>query len=215
MNIAYTYIRQPFPRNRIESYCQGLPAKAAERILRYYRWQDAQASVFGWMLLTELLNENGMDGAAMISKVEYDGLHKPHIPGTAFSFNTSHSGKLVACALGNELEVGLDVEEIRPVIVEDFDACWCAEEIEWLYREGDRRAAFYFLWTRKEAIIKACGSGLSLDLKAINVLSSLVDSKPAGNWTLQELPLHPHYRAHLALPANATVPVKTIQKHFS
>ena len=83
------------------------------------------------------------------------------------SFNVSHSGKHGLIAIGSKGMLGIDVEEraarvnfdlmIRTVYGPNEQA-----DFEFL-RESDRRRLFFKLWTLKESLIKALGTGFSLD----------------------------------------------------
>ena len=80
-------------------------------------------------------------------------------------FNVSHSADLALIAVSLDRELGVDVEQIRPIaeaarIVESYFTA--AEQIE--FRSLDptlRDAAFMRGWTRKEAVLKAQGVGLA------------------------------------------------------
>lgn len=81
----------------------------------------------------------------------------PSIPG--LHFNLSHSGGYLLCALG-DCPVGVDIEVLRPrkaglprYALSDL------EYEEYLALGGDW-AAFYQLWTKKEAFVKYSGEGL-------------------------------------------------------
>jgi len=88
-------------------------------------------------------------------------------------FNVSHSGDWVLIVLAKDEEVGVDVElaqadldfmEVAPSV---FTA---AETSTLLALPADLgRTAFYRLWARKEAVLKAWGVGLSLDARAVHV----------------------------------------------
>jgi 4'-phosphopantetheinyl transferase len=90
---------------------------------------------------------------------------------------------LVAIAL--DIEVGVDVERIRPMrdwrdIAERFFPPAEAAAVE---DEPD----FFRRWTRIEAMWKACGAGL---------YSAGVE--PAGEWTVEEIDAGPGYAAAVA-----------------
>ena len=198
MNIFYTYINRRLPTSSFERYLEGLPEAACLKIRRFHRWQDAQASLLGLLLLGDGLTALGFDGRQLVKKLEYDSVNKPQLlPGLA-DFNISHAGDLVVCAISRDSQLGVDIEKKQYIAIEDFDNCWCREEIRWLYRQDDRTSAFFHLWTRKEAVIKAFGKGLSFDLKAINVLDEKVVTGDNGTWTLHPFYLHHSYCAHIA-----------------
>jgi len=86
-------------------------------------------------------------------------------------FSLSHSGELAMVAVSASREVGVDVEKIRPNI--DVMAIahryFAPEEAARLgaLSDADRTAAFFTLWTRKEAYSKARGMALAPALREI------------------------------------------------
>lgn len=99
-------------------------------------------------------------------------------------FNLSHSGGLAALAVCDAVDVGVDIEAVRPTPVEDIPASFFSEaETKDLLamEEADRRAGFFRCWTRKEAFIKAVGKGLSLPLNSFDVECRL-DQDPRLRW---------------------------------
>jgi 4'-phosphopantetheinyl transferase len=91
-------------------------------------------------------------------------------------FNLSHSGTVGLVGVifdGAHLQLGVDVEEARPgrefaSIAESFFA---PDEIEVFRRLPitEHTAAFYRAWTRKEAYLKAIGTGLSFSSSAFSI----------------------------------------------
>jgi len=95
---------------------------------------------------------------------------KPMVdPECGFSFSLSNSLGLVACLIGESVEVGLDVEsyeraqEITELASEVFSPLELAQLEE--LRGPERLDRALSLWTLKEAYIKARGMGLSLPLQ--------------------------------------------------
>ena len=82
------------------------------------------------------------------------------------AFSMSHSGRLVAVAIGRGAELGIDVERVDPSL--DVDAvarrAFTPDEQRELDGAGpaERCAVFFRIWTRKEAYLKARGTGWSL-----------------------------------------------------
>ena len=79
-------------------------------------------------------------------------------------FNVAHSEGLAVFAFTHNLEVGVDVELLRPLadlggVAELALAPSEAVDLQ-LVPAGDRAAAFFACWTRKEAYLKASGNGL-------------------------------------------------------
>ena len=88
---------------------------------------------------------------------------KPSVSGDVL-FNVAHSKGLAVFAFTHNLEVGVDVELLRPLadlegVVEVTLAPSEAADLQSVSPE-DRAAAFFACWTRKEAYLKASGNGL-------------------------------------------------------
>ena len=88
-------------------------------------------------------------------------------------FNVSHSGQhgLVAVAEGGQLGVDVEERRQRPNISGMAARMFAPEERETLARApADRRLSlFYRFWTMREAVVKALGSGLTLEPSAFTL----------------------------------------------
>jgi 4'-phosphopantetheinyl transferase len=139
-----------------------------------------------------------------------DSAGKPRLAGNSgLRFNLSHSGDVALLAVTSELEVGVDVEAIRlDLPVDDLERYFtvCERERLRLAGSGEIRAqAFFRYWTRKEAVLKADGSGLSggLDNLDISQCPENLVRFPAGGeewWRVEDLDVPPGYAAALAAP---------------
>jgi 4'-phosphopantetheinyl transferase len=92
--------------------------------------------------------------------------------GPDLRFNLSHSGSLVALAVGIRDEVGIDVEAEPPGNADELVPIVLSEPERRAYDElppALRPAAFLRCWTRKEALLKASGAGLSCDPRVLTV----------------------------------------------
>jgi len=154
------------------------------------------------------------------SKIEFDyGPNgKPLLPG-AFAkeqlhFNLTHSEDLALIAVARGEPVGVDVERIRTLsdadeLVSRFFSVRENASFQKL-PESQRPAAFFNLWTRKEAWLKATGEGIGHLLNRVEV--SFLPGEPASllslpgelyvnaPWTLQDLAPAPGFAAALAFP---------------
>lgn len=121
-------------------------------------------------------------------------------------FNLTHSGDLALIAVARDHPVGIDVEQMIPP--EDFprlvEQFFSANENA-AFRvlpESRRAAAFFAGWTRKEAYVKALGTGVSLPLDQFDV--TLDPDAPARLLTDRR---HPHnvetWFLHTFIPAPA------------
>lgn len=85
----------------------------------------------------------------------------------------SHSRGLVACATCEGFDIGVDCERgDREFSMDITRLCFTAAERNWLAQQGldSERDGFLRLWTLKEAVLKADGSGLSTNLQSLTVL---------------------------------------------
>ncbi|WP_051541012.1 4'-phosphopantetheinyl transferase superfamily protein [Ahrensia sp. 13_GOM-1096m] len=86
-------------------------------------------------------------------------------------FNLSHSGNYAVLAVSNQCEIGVDIEEIKPfhedIATRFFSTNECAVLAN--IKNEDYLEAFYRCWTRKEAFVKAHGTGLTLPLNSFDV----------------------------------------------
>jgi 4'-phosphopantetheinyl transferase len=89
---------------------------------------------------------------------------KPRLADSTVAFNMSHSGAFAAYAFADGIELGVDIEEMRPLhdLERTARRTFSSGECDDLFtRSGEALiAGFYDLWTRKEAFIKALGLGL-------------------------------------------------------
>lgn len=136
----------------------------------------------------------GLPPETLVFAVGAEG--KPRLAGAgAVSFNLSHSGIYAAAVVSRDREVGIDLERIRPDAVgRDIAArFFSSQERSWLDATPGMEA-FFRLWTAKEAVLKAMGTGLSTPLNALSVRPG----QDAPPWNLRELDLAPGYATAVA-----------------
>jgi len=141
---------------------------------------------------------------------------KPHLvdPPIDVRFNLSHAGERALLALTVGLDVGVDVEEERPIEILDLARrFFAAAESDTLVAlpAPEQHAAFFRCWTRKEAFVKALGEGLSFPLDAFEVSLADEDSPQLlrasraphalRDWRIRALRMEPGYAAALAAEA--------------
>lgn len=94
-------------------------------------------------------------------------------------FNLSHSHSTGLLAIAHDTQLGIDVEDIHPIEEGVCEAFFSrSEQLELGTLRGlDWLSGFFRCWTRKEAILKAEGTGLNIRLDSFDV--SLVRDAPA------------------------------------
>lgn len=161
----------------------------------------------------------------------------PEVP----AFNLSHSGQQVLLAVAPAgVRVGVDVEQCRelPDWPQLAAQGFHPEEVADLARlqaDGPARAqaAFFDVWTRKEAVVKAVGLGLQASLRTFRVGTRpgpglqvlqwpeppvdahwpVQEMPPQRPWCLQSLVAPPGYAAALAVSLAA--PVRVQDRRFA
>jgi len=104
----------------------------------------------------------------------YSSRGKPYLQSrNEWHFNVSHSKSLFVCAMTTAGEVGVDIEQVRPIedalgIARQF---FCESENRRLQKlpAEYQETGFFECWTRKEAFLKATGEGLTRELDSFGV----------------------------------------------
>jgi 4'-phosphopantetheinyl transferase len=86
---------------------------------------------------------------------------RPRLTGTGLYVSISHSGGMVAVAVSRAGEVGVDVQQVEDKPVKELSPLVLAgSEAEQITVARD----FFTYWTRKEALVKATGDGVTVPL---------------------------------------------------
>lgn len=136
--------------------------------------------LLGRVLLRRLLAERlGCRAADLLFVTQSQG--KPALSGQPWQFNLSHSGDWLVLALCERGPLGVDIEmgQRRRATLPLAERFYAKSEYEWLQSlsEQERDSAFYRLWSRKEAVLKAQGGGIAAGLDKVCFL-------PKEGWRL-------------------------------
>lgn len=169
-----------FDKSFVEKCITFFPKWRKEKMLRYKHLKGQIQCGLGYILLIHALREEGI--FKEMPEFSYNGHDKPFLknyPG--WYFNISHSKTAVCCVLSRK-EMGIDIEEVGEY-KESLAAYICNDkELESLHDSENKADDFYKLWTRKEAVFKMIGSGITNDIKDIldtpyiNITSLKVDN---------------------------------------
>lgn len=101
-------------------------------------------------------------------QIEYHQTENKKPAVTGLQFNVSHSKGCVIIAVSSK-PIGIDVEYVDPGFgFEDvMNYCFNEEEIAFVTGGKDPAVNFFTLWTRKEALLKATGEGLTDELQQV------------------------------------------------
>lgn len=207
INIYYTKFTQQLPPTRFNALVGGLPSSIQKKIRGFIRWQDAQASLFGKLLLVHALQVTKCNHLSL-DQLQYTPFGRPYFEG-AIDFNISHSGQYVVCAISSSCHLGIDIENICSLDWSIFRDQFTLQEWTTIHTHPDPTQQFYHYWTRKEAVIKADGRGLQLPLQTICTVSNLVE---LGNkrWHLEELTIDEEYKVSLSSSEKLSLSVQEV-----
>lgn len=122
--------------------------------------------------------------------------------GGTVRFSLSHSGECAVVAVAVDADVGADIERIRtvPRLLQIARRFFSPDEHDRLCEVPihDRLRAFFDIWTRKEAFLKAVGRGIGggralgrFDVRSIGVAGETAvldgDRVDLGRWTVRAL----------------------------
>jgi 4'-phosphopantetheinyl transferase len=200
-------------QNKLEVYYGTLSTDERKKSESFVQERDRNRYIIARGTLRELLG-NYLGIAPEQVCFSYGAYGKPHLAdslaGSGLEFNLSHADNSAVYAFANRVQVGIDIEplnkglvwrQLAPIV---FSAREQAELAE--IPDDEKAEAFLRGWTRKEAFVKGCGEGLSLDLRAFDVplgrlenpspiqLSNQQTNSPGANLNSQRLARRVKYK---------------------
>ena len=131
--------------------------------LRYKHLFGQFACLKSWLMLEELLNTLGVKDL----KMDFNEHGKPyllHHPEVHFNLSHCKNGIAVVVDLA---PVGIDIESFRKGSTSLVRKTMNPAEAEWIKASSDPVEAFTRYWTKKEAVLKLRGTGISTDLSHV------------------------------------------------
>lgn len=169
-----------------EARLAELSAEEHARAQRYHYARDSYRFVAARARLRALLGQR-LRMPARDVPLRYGPAGKPELDPSAaagrLQFSVSHSGDVAAFAFAWDRAVGVDIERISG----DFDllavgshVCSASElaELQRLDVAG-RGMAFFAMWTRKEACLKAQGRAIHDEMASLDTTGWIVTDVPA------------------------------------
>ena len=165
-----------------------LNADEHSRLARKLRAADVQRELTSRACLRQLLGHYlDRPPSSIAFALEPDG--KPFLAHTSagerLEFNVSHAGDWALLAFGHGLRVGVDIEPWSELEFDQLVRGFFSpvEKDAWAQlRAEEKRAAFFAAWTRKEAYLKALGTGLAKPLDSFAVRFTPRDSPAELLW---------------------------------
>jgi 4'-phosphopantetheinyl transferase len=175
-----------------------LDASERARAGRYVRAEDRERFILGAALLRLVAaGVSGKPEAVVVDRTcgRCGKPHgKPRIVGSDLETSIAHSGSVAAVAASVDGPVGVDVEARRDLDYGPLLRQVCTEDEQLHVRGLDD---FYTYWTRKEAFLKATGTGLMDSMRNVVVtapgsLPAVLNVSPAPPAPPQLVDIHPY-----------------------
>lgn len=196
IDIVYIENKFPLPIELIRFVETLIGTREKERASRFRRWQDKQANLLGKLLLAHLLEQFGYS-KQLLKSLDYTEFDRPYIDQAKFDFNISHSGELVVCALSDTQVIGIDIEQIQPIDLDDFSYILNRADREKINNSADKYFSFFQIWSAKEAMLKADGRGLVNDLDKLEINGD-VGIFEKTQYNLKDLKINSLYSSFIA-----------------
>ena len=203
--IFYHKFSTPFPIKKWGFYFQQLPEDIQERIRRYRKEENKYQLMIGRLLLKDGMLQLGYRDFRL-TDLYYNEYNCP-LWSNDILFNIAHSGNVVACAFSDELKIGLDIEKIRELNLNNFDYILNELDHQNIEKAINRYEAFFKIWTIKEAVTKALGKGLSIDVQQIYIYAEYAVLEET-KWYYQSFSFEEGYAAHLVMDENKLATIK-------
>jgi 4'-phosphopantetheinyl transferase len=158
-----------------EILLEKLPVFLQKNTKEYRNDNDFARSLIGKLLVKKGLADFGK--ADLLLTIERNKFGRYVCPKGEIDFNISHSGNVVVVAFDIEGKVGVDIQEKSKGSLLIAERFFANEEVEWIKNHKDLNHAFTHIWTRKEAVVKATGTGIRIPLKSFLVLNDEVEMK--------------------------------------
>ncbi len=142
-----------------------LPSWRREQAMRFKHFEGRRNCTRALLLLAECLGVPAAD----IPPFQYNEHGKPSMVQCSMfnvQFSISHCHEAVACMVSNVL-CGIDVESVGRYRESVARYSMDAEQMQHISASDDPALAFIRLWTQKEALLKAVGTGIQDNMRDI------------------------------------------------
>jgi 4'-phosphopantetheinyl transferase len=164
--IRYKIIHpEEYSAKQVDEIIAALPAWRREECLRFKQRQGRMENALAYWLLSEMMGfqPDFVRGEHGKPEVNLNVNHN-------LNFNLSHCKRAVACVISDDGKVGIDVECLGRYKPQLAEYCMSDEELRQIAEANDPDGEFTLLWTKKEALLKMTGEGITDDMK--NCLTS-------------------------------------------
>ncbi len=196
--VAYRFLHQT-DENQLEKQFALLPAHITEPVYRYKNPSDRKGRMISRILLETLIKKYFPYQGFSWDSYHKDSLSKPYFEESGIYFSSSHHEKMSIVCITAERTCGIDSELLKPVNPLLYTDFLHPKEKDVIISSEDHERSFYEIWTRKEAVLKASGLGISCEMNSIDAHKDMVIVNGRSYYTIP-LTLPGNIITHLAAP---------------
>ena len=173
-----------------------IPPLLRKKILSYQQQTDRVSRLAGLLLLKEFVARTGLGPEFYLDRLKIDANGKPHYH-QGLHLSISHSIGITVLATTDKGEVGIDIEKIGAVDINQYEDYFTNEEWSNINSSSAKLKCFFDYWTQKEAVLKAIGNGHRIEMIEINVIEKAVKFENIIYY-LKPVNISDDYSCHLA-----------------
>lgn len=192
----------------VQNELPKFPFSYIKKIKKFRRWQDAQLSLLGSLLLFRSIKQI-FDVEFSPRSILYNDYGKPYFKGNPIHFSISHSGEIAVCAITANCEIGIDIEKISNINIDNFKDTIDPNDWFKIISSPQPQTEFYDYWTKKEAAIKAHGFGQSNDFTLSNI-SDHLSTITADSLYFKEIKIDNNYKCTIASKTDLAFILKNV-----
>jgi 4'-phosphopantetheinyl transferase len=136
---------------------------------------DRMERITGYNLLNSMIKDFGLSSQFTLNHLMRSHQNKPYLSND-FRFSISHSNHRVVCIASISEEVGIDIESLSMDVslIQKADYLSIAE-LDIVEQSIMPTHKFIEYWTRKEAVAKASGLGISTPFLSLNIIDDSIE----------------------------------------
>lgn len=210
---------------RTSILAKNLPQKELDHAKRYINPEDADSFFASRFALRSVLSSLLSTDPREIN-LSYTKGGKPYLLDSHVNFNITHSERVFAVAIALGVQIGIDIERMdRELDVVKMLPLLFSPAEQTLIENCEpfhRKRLFIDYWTKKEALLKAIGTGLSQPMNELNVAtknsfttaSSVIVNMKDTHWKLESQSVFENYRLSVAFEHNKVLSEKVVNLEY-
>jgi 4'-phosphopantetheinyl transferase len=193
---CYTQIKKQWTGQELTDKLLLLPEDQRQSAQQKRRWIDKQLTIAGKLLLLKALKALRVESKFKLSDLLYNSHKRPYFDGN-IDFNISHSADVVICCATDKGMIGADIEEVKEIDLSYYPNYFTSKEWQYINGHNSKFDGFYNFWTRKEAVLKAIGTGFHTPLDEVDVSEDMITYDDI-DYYIRSINISHNYKCHIA-----------------